>query len=286
MSSTTNMICVFIGGVAVGALVTVGIMKHLGYSKQESIEGEGGDEPSHRRTRQSESRDAELPEEDKPSFVKPESMNTSKVQYHIPSKPDLEELAKKYQDESFTKHLADREHPEEDDPESEEEEGEDPLDAEMADALQDHPGQYEDEEYETDGYGHVILQLTGKSKNDLIYLVGEDWSGEIYNVEDLRWFSKDDVLVDINDSPIDDPDRVIGSALEHFGECGDPDVVCVRNVNLGYEYEITRIDGTFAGYIYGVNEEETALLDKKAAVHPAKIRKQRRDEDGEGAITL
>ena len=278
MNSTSNMICVFIGGVAVGALATVGVMKRMGYTKQTEEVDEGQDEPSPRRAREPEPRDVELPEEDKPSFVKPEHMNTSKVQYHVPSKPDLEELAKKYQDESFTKHLADREHPEDDPPEEEEE---DPLEAEMADALQDHPGQYEDEEFDTDGYGHVLLQLAGKMKDDLIYLVKEDWSGEIYPIEDLRWFADDDVLVDLNDTPVDDPDCIIGSALEHFGECGEPDVVYVRNVNLGAEYMITRIDGSFASYIYGVDDAEVKLPDKKG-----RVKKPRRDDDSEGAVTL
>lgn len=279
MNSTTNMICVFVGGVAVGALAAVGVMKRMGYTKQTEAADEDKDEPSPRRVRQPEPRDVELPEEDKPSFVKPEHMNTSKVHYHIPSKPDLEELAKKYQDDSFTEHLADREYPEDDAPE--EEGGEDLLDAEMADALRDHPGQYEDEEFDTDGYGHILLQLAGKTDSDLIYLVKEDWSGEIYLIEDLRWFSKDDVLVDINDSPVDDPDRIIGSALEHFGECGEPDVVYVRNVNLGAEYMITRIDGSFSAYIYGVSDEEVEIPDKRR-----KTKNQRRDDDSEGAVTL
>lgn len=284
MNSTTNMICVFIGGVAVGALAAVGVMKRMGYSKQTEEVEESQDEPSPRRVRCSEQRDVELPEEDKPSFTKPEHMNTAKVKYHIPSKPDLEELAKKYDDESFTEHLADREYPEDDT--SEAEEDEDPLEAEMADALQDHPGHYEDECYETDGYGHVLLQLAGKTENDLIYLVKEEWGGEIYSIEFLRWFCKDDVLVDITDSPVDNPDRIIGTALEHFGECGNPDIVCVRNVNLGVEYEIERIDGSFATYIYGIDENSVNIPDKKGANHPAKIRKQRREEEGEGGVAL
>lgn len=285
MNSTTNMICVFIGGVAVGALATVGVMKRIGYSKQTEEVVESQNEPSLRRARQPEQKDVELPEEDKPSFTKPERINTEKMKYHIPSKPDLEELAKKYDDESFTKHLADREHPE-DDKSDEEEPDEDPLDAEMADALQDHPGQYEDECYDTDGYGHVLLQLAGKTENNLIYLVQEEWSGEIYPIENLRWFWKDDVLVDITDAPVDDPDRIIGSALEHFGECGDPDIVWVRNVNLGVEYEIERIDGSFAAYIYGVDEDSVGIPDKKGANHPAKVRKQRREEESEGGVAL
>lgn len=276
MNNTTNMICVFIAGIAVGALGAVGVMKRMGYSKP-------GEELPDQDAKDAAPHEVELPEEDKPSFTKPETMNTSKVLYHVPSKPDLEELAKKYKDESFTEHLADREHPEDDEPE---EEDEDPLDAEMADALRDHPGQYEDEEYETDGYGHVIIQLAGRNDDDLIYLVKEDWSGEVYNIEDLRWFAKDDVLVDLNDAPVDDPDRIIGTALEHFGDCGSPDIVCVRNVNLGAEYEITRIDGSFASYIYGVNDAEVEIPEKKGGAHPAKVRKQRREEENEGGVAL
>lgn len=274
------MICVFVAGVAVGAMGAVGVMKRLGYSKpgEERPDEQEGD----RRDRGSEPADVELPEEDKPSFVKPNSMNTSKVKYHIPSKPDLEELAKKYQDESFTEHLAENEHPEDDPPE----EDEDPLEAEMADAMQDHPGQYEDDEMETDGFGHVIMQLPSKRPDDLIFLVKEDWSGEIYPIEDLRWFEGDDVVVDITDTPVDDVDHVIGSALEHFGECGSPDIVCVRNATIGFEYEVTRVGGSFGAYIYGVDDDEATLPERKGGSHPAKARKKKRDEEGEGGVAL
>lgn len=281
MNTRTNMLLAFLGGVAVGAFGAVGIMKKLGYSKpieqDNSLEESSSNSPQ---VAASPKKNTPLDEtattKDVPSFSLPEKIDTQRVRYHMPEKPELEEVSAKYGDPSFDQHMAEREYPEDDEPDEEE-----ALQQEIAEALMDHPGQMEDESFETDGYGHVLKQLTCERKDMEIYLVHVDYAGEIYPLEDLRYFEKDDVLCDILDSPIDDIDRTVGSALEHFGECGSgSDSVIVRNISTGFEYEITRETGSFAAYLYGVTDEESELP-SRTGLHPAKMRKQKKDAEDE-----
>lgn len=283
MNTKTNLLCAFLGGVAVGAFGAFGIMKKLGYSKpveKDDISEEPADNSPQieSATKKSSPLDETATTKDVPSFTLPEKIDTQRVRYHMPEKPELEEVSAKYGDPAFDKHMAEREHPEDDEPDEEE-----ALQQEIAEALMDHPGQMEDGDrsIETDGYGHVLMQLACSKKDMEIYLVHVDYAGEVYPLEDLRYFEKDDVLCDILDTPVDDVDRTVGSALEHFGECGSgPNSVIVRNISTGFEYEITRETGSFAAYLYGVTDEESELP-PRTGLHPAKVRKQKKDAEDE-----
>lgn len=283
MNTKTNLLLAFLGGVAVGAFGAFGIMKKLGYSKPaEKDDTTLGPIDSPVQTEPTNKKSVPLDEtaatKDVPSFSLPEKIDTQRVRYHMPEKPELEEVSAKYGDPAFDQHMAEREHPEDDEPDEEE-----LLQQEIAEALMDHPGQMEDEDpsVDTDGYGHVLKQLACEKKDMEIYLVHVDYAGEIYPLEDLRYFEKDDVLCDILDTPVDDVDRTVGSALEHFGECGaGPNSVIVRNISTGFEYEITRDTGSFAAYLYGVTDEETELP-SRTGLHPAKMRKQKKDAENE-----
>lgn len=276
MNTKMNLLCAFLGGVAVGAFGAVGIIKKLGYSKPTKKEDVPAQIAS--ATGKSAPIDETAATKDVPSFSLPEKIDTQRVRYHMPEKPELEEVSAKYGDPSFDQHMAEREYPEDDEPDEEEK-----LQQEIAEALMDHPGQMEDGDrsIDTDGYGHVLKQLACEKKGMEIYLVHVDYAGEIYPLEDLRYFEKDDVLCDTLDCPIDNVDRTVGSALEHFGECGaGPDSVIVRNISTGFEYEITRETGSFAAYLYGVTDKE-AELPSKTGLHPAKVRKQKKDAENE-----
>lgn len=283
MNTKTNMVWAFLGGVAIGAFSTFGIMKKLGYEKsveQNVSRKELAEENrvSNSPKKETSSLDETAATKDIPSFSLPEKIDTQKVRYHVPEKPELEEVSAKYGDSAFDQHMAEREYPEDDEPDEEEE-----LQQEIAEALMNHPGQMEDGDrsIDTDGYGHVLKQLACEKKDMEIYLVHVDYAGEIYPLEDLRYFEKDDVLCDILDTPVDDVDRTIGSALEHFGECGSgPNSVIVRNISTGFEYEITRETGSFAAYLYGVTDEEVELP-SRTGLHPAKARKQKKDAEDE-----
>lgn len=290
MNSKVNTLCAFLGGVAVGALTMFGIMKKLGYERpSDAAEGEDASEEDAPKPHIAKrpKKEEELPQtkRDVPSFSLPEKLDTQRIQYHVPDKPDLDVVSAKYENKDYDQHMAEREHPEDDEPDDEEDEEDEEklLQQEIAEALMDHPGEMEDGDrsYDTDGYGHILMKLSCDKKDVEIYLVHADYGGEIYPLEDLRYFERDGVLCDVLDSPVNDIDRTVGSALEHFGECGaGPDSVFVRNISTGFEYEIIRETGSFAAYIYGVTDEESALPTRPGA-HPSKMRKQKRDKEDE-----
>lgn len=267
MNQTKNMIFAFLAGTAIGALATVGVMRKIAKNDPETIErivmigggaaennpdeGEGGNEFN-----------ADL-HQDKPSYTMPETLDTRKVRYDgIVTKPDIEEMAKKYENTDAEKEAAERESPEEDDEDFEEE---------IAESLMTHVGRMEIEE--TDGYGHVIGPLQSSHRDDLIYLVPEEYTGEIYPVEDLFYYEEDDVLCDVTDAPIDNVESLIGDALDLFGEgSSDPNKVYVRNCSKGFEYEVTRMEGTFGAHIYGIDSEKFATPGKQST-------KRKKEED-------
>lgn len=271
MPNTSNSVMIFIGGAAVGSLITVGVMKKFGYniyrtaiedsSEETDISNEGGNF-----------------KKDKPSYIDKKSVNTHKRNYASPfTKPDLDEISKKYGNEDFNKEMAAREHPEDDapeverakstlDPESDpkdlrergdEEDSEDDDELELSEASSYHFSPDDLELEEIDGYGHVVCELHSKRSSSLIYLISDEFLGEIYPIESLTYYERDNVLCDKNDSVVDDISMVVGDALEHFGDhCGDKDMVYVRNCSISMEYEITRVNGYYAAKIYGIKDED------------------------------
>lgn len=72
------------------------------------------------------------------------------------------------------------------------------------------------------------------------YVITPEELGNIYGYDVKEWtLYADDVLLDENESVVDDEQNIIGDALRHFGEYED-DVVCARNENLQCDYEIVK----------------------------------------------
>lgn len=244
---TRDIVFAFIGGGIIGAAGTVGVMKRLGYiqptpeqqevlslierEKMEKERGEAG------------SRGAGDPMlGDTVSFQMEKELDTHKVRYDtLEDKPDLESLVKKYEE------VQDQIEMDEEEEDIDEEDG-DPN-PELAYVIQTD----EDEPQE---YGHVIKQLPSRRKDQLIFLVPQDYAGEVYYLEDLIYYAEDDVLADVTDAPVDDQLGVIGDSLGYFGQHGaDEDKLFVRNCTLGIEYEVTRVPGRYADKIYGLDVE-------------------------------
>ncbi len=74
------------------------------------------------------------------------------------------------------------------------------------------------------------------------YAVGEE--GQYYKNITLKWYPKDQVLLDEDEEPVEDVDRYVGwRSLNQFGgESGDPNVVYVRNRNMEVDFEVERAD--------------------------------------------
>lgn len=274
MNATTNTLFSFLGGIAVGAVITYGAMKKMGYAKP----GEAGhDTPEHTSDRiaTDEMPVGAHPHVDRASFDKNHKPDTHKVRYDVfGEKPDPEDLAKKYEQQ-----MAEKEHPEDDTPDdgdagdgASDEEG-DRGDGATDDEEDDEEAGFEDEISEAlmgangevmieeiDGFGHVLRQANTLRKSSVIYVVYQDHAGEIYPLEDLTYYSEDKVLCDVTDTPVDNVDALVGDALDDFGGyCGDdPDVVYVRNCSMGFEYEIRRVIGYYGAHIYGVSDADMA----------------------------
>lgn len=102
--------------------------------------------------------------------------------------------------------------------------------------------------------------------NDIPYIINADCfaSDGLQNDKlTITYYAGDDTLVDDGEEIIVDRDMLIGSGnLEHFGDQSmDPDVVYIRNEQLGVDYEIIRVYQDYKVVIGG--EEETKPKKKR-----------------------
>lgn len=69
-----------------------------------------------------------------------------------------------------------------------------------------------------------------------------------YEQASLTYFENDDVLIDAQDMPVDDTDRIVGDDhLTMFGYgAEEPDVLYVRNDKMEMEFEIARNESSFS----------------------------------------
>lgn len=68
----------------------------------------------------------------------------------------------------------------------------------------------------------------------------------------ISYYNDDATLADENDQIVDDIFLLIGKCLEHFGEKSeDPDVVYVRNDNLGIDYEVVAKHTSYKSAVLG-----------------------------------
>ena len=63
---------------------------------------------------------------------------------------------------------------------------------------------------------------------------------EDYDCEELVYYADGVLAFSMDDSKVDDPENLIGDALNRFGEFHEDDVVYVRNEYLETDYEIVR----------------------------------------------
>lgn len=76
-----------------------------------------------------------------------------------------------------------------------------------------------------------------------------------YDKVSLQYYNEDDTLTDETDEVINDLITLIGDhALVCFGDSdsNDPDVVYIRNDQLGIDYEIVRLDKSYVETVLGI----------------------------------
>lgn len=142
------------------------------------------------------------------------------------SKPDLRDLASKYNDKDLNRFVASREAPD-DDEEDPEESYDEPIDI-----PRENPYVITSREFDET-----------KNEYDKVY---------------MTYYEQDDVLIedDYIDSVIVDVDTILGpDALSMFGwDEDEPKVVCVRNENLHTDYYVGMVPGSYAELVQGIKD--------------------------------
>lgn len=80
------------------------------------------------------------------------------------------------------------------------------------------------------------------------YVISADRYGEYdsYSCINLTYYDGDCTLADSSDTVIEDIEKVVGDALDHFGDDpNDPDTVFVRNERYMTDYEINRDERSY-----------------------------------------
>ena len=79
-----------------------------------------------------------------------------------------------------------------------------------------------------------------------------------YGQNAISYYTGDQVLADERDQPIPNIDYVVGRHNLRFGDgSGDPNIVFVRNEELGVDFEICQSLGTYSEEVLGVAPAET-----------------------------
>ncbi len=112
-------------------------------------------------------------------------------------------------------------------------------------AESEHPRDDEDENY-VDEMAMFEQHQQDLSEHKEPRIISEEaWSDLPANIDKavLYYYMYDETLCDENDQPIEDPERLIGDALDRYGFCdSDEKVIFVMNYELSTCYEIQKFE--------------------------------------------
>lgn len=134
---------------------------------------------------------------------------------------ELDKVSKAVHDDDFDEHMAEREHPEEDD------------------------NEYEEMIAEIDNQQIRDEQQRAKNENILPYaIMRSEYLNQKSWYEKLSWnFYEDGIVTDEHDDMVHAPAKILGADfLDAFGmDDSDPDIAYIRNDQLTQDYEVCRI---------------------------------------------
>lgn len=91
------------------------------------------------------------------------------------------------------------------------------------------------------------------------YVIHKDefYANELdFNQRSFTYFAGDNIMVDEDEVPIYNYERVVGDELKFGHGSGDPKVVYIRSMKAHSEYEIMRHEGLYAVEIAGLNADD------------------------------
>lgn len=89
---------------------------------------------------------------------------------------------------------------------------------------------------------------------------------ENYTQSTLTFYKMDEVLTDELDTPVYDPENIVGELIFGHGS-KDPSICYIRNDRLMAEYEVLLDHGSFQAEVLGVQLEEELTNDIKHSLH-------------------
>ena len=100
-------------------------------------------------------------------------------------------------------------------------------------------------------------QISYREGNDIYPLHRDEFHSNErgFEQEEIMFFMTDAVLCDQQGHPIENPGAVVGQFTWGFGS-GSEDLAYIRNERLNCEYEIVRMEGSYASEYLGIEPEE------------------------------
>ncbi len=132
------------------------------------------------------------------------------------------------------------------------------------------------DEISDDDWDYEIERATRTEDEPYIIHVDEFISDEMGwdSQSTITWYEGDQILTDTHDTPIYNPEKVVGSLRFGHGS-KDPNVVYVRNEKLQAEYEILRDEGNYVDEILGGQvERQLEASDLRHTNSPRKFRQE------------
>lgn len=116
---------------------------------------------------------------------------------------------------------------------------------------------FTDDNDEEDDEDPDLSEIDREDHDDPYVISRDEFDKEdTYDVYGLTYYEDDGVLTEADgDTPVEDESRIVGDALDHFGEeSGDRDTVYVKNPGTDTKYEIARVHGSYSEYVLGIKE--------------------------------
>lgn len=158
-------------------------------------------------------------------------------------KPELSDLGKKVEDLGYRAP-----------------EGRDPLNStqDPAAPIAVPPSRNIFEEAEAEISWDQEAELAGRDTKSPYVIHVDERHERNYTESTLTYYSGDDVLCDEQDKVIADQDLVVGlQNLDRFGHgSNDPNIVYIRNDDLGIEVEVVRSERTYAEDVHGMTHSD------------------------------
>jgi len=102
---------------------------------------------------------------------------------------------------------------------------------------------------------------------EIPYVIHVDEIEEFPEIECVSWtyYEGDEVLVDAREQPVTEVNQTVGlENLDKFGHgSNDPNLVYIRNVKLGMEFEITRSEGRYDQEVLGLEHADESARRRK-----------------------